>query len=59
MNPALMTSARPLLVLNPRSQFRKLMEERRPIYERLAVIKVVTNERKPGDIADEIIKGLA
>jgi shikimate kinase len=53
-----LASARPLLVLNPRSQFRKLMEQRRPIYERLAVLKVVTDDREPADIADEIVKGL-
>ncbi|GII54624.1 shikimate kinase [Planotetraspora thailandica] len=47
-------SARPLLVLNPRSQLRKLMEERRPVYERLAVITVKTDDREPGDVADEI-----
>jgi shikimate kinase len=54
-----LASARPLLVLNPRSQFRKLMEERRPIYEGLAAIKVATDGREPADIADEIVKGLA
>jgi shikimate kinase len=54
-----LASARPLLVLNPRSQFRKLMEERRPIYERLATIRVATDGREPADIADEIVQGLA
>jgi shikimate kinase len=49
-----LASARPLLVLNPRSQLRKLMEERRPVYERLAVITVKTDDREPEDIADEI-----
>jgi shikimate kinase len=54
-----LASARPLLVLNPRSQFRKLMEERRPIYEGLASIRVVTDDREPAEIVDEILKGLA
>jgi shikimate kinase len=54
-----LASARPLLVLNPRSQFRKLMEERRPIYERLASVQVKTDERDPADIVDEVVKGLA
>jgi shikimate kinase len=54
-----LASARPLLVLNPRSQFRKLMEERRPIYERLAVLTVGTDDREPADIVDEIVKGLS
>jgi shikimate kinase len=53
-----LASARPLLVLNPRSQFRKLMEERRPIYEGLASIRVRTDEREPAEIVDEIVKGL-
>jgi shikimate kinase len=51
-------SARPLLVLNPRSQLRRLMEERRPIYERLARVTVATDEREPADIVAEIEKGL-
>jgi shikimate kinase len=54
-----LASARPLLVLNPRSQFRKLMEERRPIYERLATVRVATDGREPADVVDEIVKGLA
>jgi shikimate kinase len=54
-----LASARPLLVLNPRSQFRKLMEERRPIYEGLAAIKVATDGRDPADIVDEIMKAVA
>jgi shikimate kinase len=49
-------AARPLLVLNPRSQLRKLMEERRPIYEGLATITAVTDGRDPADIVEEIIK---
>ncbi|MEV0158821.1 shikimate kinase [Nonomuraea fuscirosea] len=52
-------SARPLLVLNPRSQLKKLMEERRPVYERLAVMTVVTDKREPDELADEIVKGLS
>jgi shikimate kinase len=53
-----LASARPLLVLNPRSQMRKLMEERRPVYERLAVITVATDGREPDDISEEILKEL-
>jgi shikimate kinase len=54
-----LASARPLLVLNPRSQLRKLMEERRPIYERLATITVVTDEREAADVVEEIAGSLA
>ncbi|WP_084960525.1 shikimate kinase [Thermoactinospora rubra] len=52
-------AARPLLVLNPRSQLKRLMEERRPIYERLAVLTVATDGREPHELVEEIVKGLA
>ncbi|MFG1943000.1 shikimate kinase [Nonomuraea sp. NPDC048826] len=51
-------SARPLLVLNPRSRLKKLMDERRPIYERLAVLTVTTDKRDPAELAGEIAEGL-
>ncbi|MFJ2029934.1 shikimate kinase [Streptosporangium sp. NPDC087985] len=53
-----LASARPLLVLNPRSQLKKLMDARRPIYEGLARVIVATDERKPDEVVDEIVKGL-
>ncbi|MGW4422875.1 shikimate kinase [Streptosporangium sp. NPDC004631] len=53
-----LASARPLLVLNPRSRLKKLMDARRPIYEGLAVLTVATDERDPDEVADEILKGL-
>ncbi|MGH3241312.1 MAG: shikimate kinase [Spirillospora sp.] len=53
-----LASARPLLVLNPRSQMRKLLEERLPIYERLGTIQVDTDGREPADIVEEIVKAL-
>jgi shikimate kinase len=52
-------SARPLLVFNPRSQLKKLMDARRPIYEALAAVTVATDEREPAEVVDEIVKGLA
>ncbi|GHH64327.1 shikimate kinase [Streptosporangium violaceochromogenes] len=53
-----LASARPLLVLNPRSRLKKLMDERRPIYEGLALVTVDTDDRDPGQVVDEIVKGL-
>ncbi|HEX2314317.1 MAG TPA: shikimate kinase [Thermomonospora sp.] len=53
-----LASARPLLVLNPRSQLRKLMEERLPIYERLSVVTVSTDGRDPEDVVDEVAAAL-
>jgi len=49
-----LASARPLLVMNPRSQLRKLLEERLPIYERLGTITVVTDGREPAEIVEEL-----
>ncbi|TDD89567.1 shikimate kinase [Actinomadura rubrisoli] len=53
-----LASARPLLVLNPRSQMRKLLEERLPIYERLGTLHVETDGRAPEEIVEEIAKAL-
>jgi shikimate kinase len=47
-----------LLVLNPRSQMRKLLEERLPIYERLGGVHVDTDGREPADIVEEVVKAL-
>ncbi|WP_207946594.1 shikimate kinase [Actinomadura sp. 7K507] len=53
-----LASARPLLVLNPRSQMRKLLEERLPIYERLGTVGVETDGREPSDVVEEIAEAL-
>lgn len=53
-----LAAARPLLVFNPRSQLRALMEERRPVYERLATVTADTDDRAPADIVDEIAGAL-
>lgn len=53
-----LATARPLLVLNPRSQMRKLLEERLPIYERLATVSVDTDGREPAEIVEEIAAAL-
>lgn len=45
---------RPLLVANPRQQWLKLMEDRKPIYEGLGRKKISTDNRKPKEIAREI-----
>ena len=45
---------RPLLAVNPRQQWLALMEKRKPIYERLAGMKVSTDNRKPSEVVKEI-----
>lgn len=47
-------SPRPLLIGNPRGRMRELLAERLPVYESLARITVVTDDRDPQEIADEI-----
>lgn len=48
--------SRPLLVGNPRQQWKALMDARRPIYEGLATVAVVTDGLGPGDVAQRILE---
>ena len=50
--------SRPLLVVNPRAQWTRMMDIRRPTYERLATLTVLTTGRTPQDIAAEIAQRL-
>lgn len=45
---------RPLLAINPRARLKELLEERLPVYESLAWLTVVTDDRAPEDIAAEL-----
>jgi shikimate kinase len=47
---------RPRVVIpgNPRGRLRAMLEERRPLYERLAAITVRTDEKDPEEIAAEV-----
>ncbi|MEP6761194.1 MAG: shikimate kinase [Sporichthyaceae bacterium] len=47
---------RPLLLGNPRGQWVKLMEARRPFYDEVAVITVVTDGKTPEQVADEVLR---
>ncbi|GAB2483354.1 shikimate kinase [Promicromonospora xylanilytica] len=53
-----MNQARPLLLGNPRAQWQKLMTQRRPTYERLATLTIVSSERPGEQVATEIIEAL-
>ncbi len=54
-----LNATRPLLLGNPRQRWLTLMTERRPIYERLATLTVLTDNRKPHDIARQIAEARA
>jgi len=45
---------RPLLAVNPRATLRALLEQRLPVYEKLAWFTVSTDDRAPEEIAAEI-----
>jgi shikimate kinase len=46
--------SRPLLAVNPRASWVRLMNERRPVYERVSTYRVDTAGRTPEDVAREI-----
>lgn len=50
--------SRPLLAVNPRASWVAMMNDRRPVYEEVAAVRVDTAGRTPDDIADEVIARL-
>ncbi|MFC6005842.1 shikimate kinase [Angustibacter luteus] len=50
--------SRPLLAVNPRAQWTQLMNQRRPVYERVATFTVDTAGRDSVDVADDVVAGL-
>ncbi|HEX4688373.1 MAG TPA: shikimate kinase [Nocardioides sp.] len=46
---------RPLLLGNPRAQWIRLMEQRRPFYEEVAATTVPTDNRTPDQVADDLV----
>ncbi|MFX0538789.1 shikimate kinase [Ornithinimicrobium sp. Y1847] len=51
-------ASRPLLVINPRASWTRLMNARRPTYEALAEIVVATGGRTPDEVTEEILDAL-
>ena len=47
---------RPLLLGNPRAQWIRMMEARRPVYESVATLTVLTDGRTPDEVAEEIVR---
>ena len=52
---------RPRVVVpgNPRGRLRAMLEERRPLYERLATVTVTTDDGDPDELAEQIAAKLA
>jgi shikimate kinase len=50
--------ARVLVPGNPRGRLRAMLEERAPLYQRLATITVPTDEADPEEVADQIARAV-
>jgi shikimate kinase len=48
-------ASRPMLVVNPRASWMRLMQARRPVYEGLATWRVDTAGRTPQEVTDDIV----
>ncbi|MEU3449771.1 shikimate kinase [Streptomyces thermolilacinus] len=51
-------AARPLLAVNPRRQWRELMEARRHLYTEVARVVVATDDKSPDEVAEAILDAL-
>lgn len=49
---------RPLLVGNVRGRMKAMLDERRPLYEQVAVLTVSTDERSADEVVDLVVAGL-
>jgi shikimate kinase len=49
---------RPVLALNPRAQLKALLDERRPLYEEVATVRVDTTGRTPDEVVDALVQAL-
>lgn len=50
--------ARPLLAVNPREQWRELMNARRHLYTEVARVVVATDGRTPDEVAQMVLDAL-
>lgn len=53
-----LNAARPLLLVNPRKQWRELMDARQHLYAEVARATVVTDGRGPEEVADAVLDAL-
>lgn len=50
--------SRPLLVLNPRAELKRMLAARRPLYEEVATSVVNTDGRTPEEVASDVVATL-
>lgn len=48
----------PTTVINPRAQWLRMMEKRRPVYERVADVVVTVDGKAPSEVVQEILAAL-
>ncbi|MFI6701370.1 shikimate kinase [Streptomyces sp. NPDC050509] len=53
-----LNTARPLLAVNPRQQWKLLMEGRRHLYTEVARVSVATDDRTPEEVVDAVLDAL-
>jgi shikimate kinase len=53
-----LNTARPLLAVNPRRQWRELMDARRSLYAEVARAQVATDDRTPEEVAQAVLDAL-
>ncbi|WP_274562634.1 shikimate kinase [Streptomyces spiramyceticus] len=53
-----LNTARPLLAVNPRQQWKQLMEARRHLYTEVATAVVDTDDRTPEEVAEAVLDAL-
>jgi shikimate kinase len=53
-----LNTARPLLAVNPRQQWKQSMEARRHLYTDVARVVVTTDDRTPEEVADAVLDAL-
>jgi len=51
--------SRPLLLGNPRARWQELMAQRRPVYEEVAGVTVLTDGLRPAEVADRVESALS
>jgi shikimate kinase len=54
-----LNASRPLLAINPRSTLKYLLDQRRPLYQEVAVATVTTDGRSPDEVAADVLAVLA
>ena len=46
---------RPLLTVNPRAMLRTMLEQRAPLYDKVATATVVTSDREADDVVADVL----